>query len=155
MARVVVNYGKTLTELGRMAHRMGHPEGGLKRVGQYVKGLSQQSFKDSADPTTHERWDQLSDVTIELRRNKNREGTEILIDTSRLRKSISHFITGKRKVVVGTATKYGKIHQFGGITSPRSMIPNKKIPARPFLGFDRAGEKEIERIMKRWILGEK
>jgi phage virion morphogenesis protein len=154
MAQVVVNFGRTLMELGRMTRRMGKPEPGLKRVGDYVKGLSQQAFKDQADPTTHERWSELSDVTIELRRNKSREGTEILRDAGHLLKSIHKIITGKNKVAIGSNKVYAAIHQFGGTTSSRSMIPGKKIPARPFLGFDKRGEKEIERIMKRWILGE-
>ena len=152
----VVNYGKTLIELGRMARRMGKPEGGLKRVGQYVKGLSQQAFRGSKDPTTGDKWADLRPVTLELRKKGKGSGTpKILIDSSGLRKSIVAIITGRNKVAVGASKIYGAMHQFGGTTSSRSMIPGKRIPARPFLGFDKRGEKEIERIMKRWILGVK
>jgi phage virion morphogenesis protein len=152
MARVVVNYGKTLTELGRYVQRMRHPEPGLKRVGEYVKGLAQQAFKDQSDPTTGRRWAPLRPVTLELRRNKNNTSVKILRDAGHLFKSIHKIITGKTTVAVGSDKVYGSMHQYGGTTSPRSMIPGKRIPARPFLGFDKAGGKEISRIMKDYIL---
>jgi phage virion morphogenesis protein len=152
---VVVNYGRTLTELGRYWRRMDKPTGGLKRVGQYLKGLSQQAFRGGKDPTTGDAWAELRPVTIELRKKGKGSGTpQILVDSSGLRKSIVAIITGRNKVAVGASKVYGAMHQFGGVTSSRSMIPGKRIPARPFLGFDKKGGKEIERIMKRWILGE-
>jgi phage virion morphogenesis protein len=135
---------------------MGKPEGGLKRVGQYLKGLSQQAFRDGKDPTTGDDWAELRPVTLALRKKGKGSGTpKILIDSSGLRKSITSIITGRNKVAVGSPKVYGNMHQHGGITSSRSMIPGKRIPARPFLGFDKRGEKEISAIMKRWILGER
>ena len=139
---VVVDATKTLMELKRYAQRMGKPDGGLKRVGQYVKGLSQQAFRDGSDPATGDAWKKLSPATLAMRRGTT---AQILVDTGRLRKSIVAIITGRKTVAVGTSAKYGAYHQFG----------TKHMPARPFLGFDKRGEKEIELIMKRWILGVK
>jgi phage virion morphogenesis protein len=36
-------------------------------------------------------------------------------------------------LTVSATAKYAAMHQFGGVTSARSMIPGKTIPARPFL----------------------
>ena len=149
MARVTVNAAKAISYLKGMVRRMQVPEPALKRVGQYVVGLSQQAFKDSRDPTTHGAWKPLSDVTKSLRRGSTEQ---ILVDVGTLRKSIHKLITGKNKVAVGTNKVYGAMHQYGGTTSPRSMIPNKKIPARPYLGIDKAGYSEIHNIVKRYMV---
>jgi phage virion morphogenesis protein len=152
----VVNYGRTLVELGRMARRMGKPEGGLKRVGQYVRGLSLQAFRESKDPNTGDPWWPLLPSTIKGRRGKR---AQILVDTSGLRRSIVAKITGRNRIAVGTSKKYGIYHQLGSsdtVTSSRSGGVNVgRLPARPFLGFDKRGEKEISRIMKDFILGKK
>jgi phage virion morphogenesis protein len=140
----VVNYGRTLVELGRMARRMEKPEGGLKRVGQYLKGLTQQAFRDGRDPTTGDAWAKLKPATLKQRR-KGGGRVQILVNTSVLRKSIVAIITGRNKVAVGTPQITGKFHMWG----------TKFMDARRFLGFDKRGEKEIPRIMKRWILGER
>ena len=149
---VTVNAGKAIRYLSGMGRRLSLPKPALKRVGEYVMGLSQQAFKDSENPATHKKWKALEDVTIELRKNKGREGTEILIDSSDLRDSVHKLITGKNKVAVGTNKVYGAMHQYGGTTSPRSMIPGKKIPARPYLGIDKPGFTEIHNIVKRYIV---
>jgi len=137
---VVVDYGRSLMELGRYAARMGKPAGGLKRVGEYLRGLTLQAFRESKDPTTGAAWAPLAPSTIKQRKGKR---AQILVDTSGLRRSIVSKITGRNKIAVGTAKKYGVFHQFG----TKNMVP------RPFLGFDKRGEKQIEEIMKRWILG--
>jgi phage gpG-like protein len=43
----------------------------------------------------------------------------------------------------GTDKPYGSMMQFGGITSPNSMIPGVEIPARPYLGISAEDEVEI------------
>ena len=151
MAKVTVNAAKAIKELGRMVRRMKVPEPALKRAGQYVVGLSQQAFQDSRDPTTHKRWKSLSDVTKEFRKGDG-DAAQILVDSSDLKNSIHKIITGRNKVAVGTNKVYGAMHQYGGTTSPRSMIPNKRIPARPYLGIDRAGYQEIHNIVKRYLV---
>lgn len=43
----------------------------------------------------------------------------------------------------GPGTVYAAMMQFGGKTSPNSMIPGVEIPARPYLGLSDADEQEI------------
>lgn len=42
-------------------------------------------------------------------------------------------VAGAREVTVQANPAYAVMQQFGGTTSPRSMIPGKTIPERPFL----------------------
>lgn len=153
MAQIVVNSARTIRELGSVSGRLRDPKTALKRVGQYVIGIIQQSFDDEAEPTNHKPWKPLRDVTLALRtKGKGSGSPKILRDSGDLKKSIHQVITGKLSVMIGTNKVYGRMHQLGGITSPKSMIPNKRIPARPFLGIDKGGEREILAIIKRYIV---
>lgn len=49
-----------------------------------------------------------------------------------LRRQIVWNVSGNDLTVSATA-KYAAMQQFGGTTSSRSMIPGKRIPARPFM----------------------
>jgi phage virion morphogenesis protein len=46
-------------------------------------------------------------------------------------------------VELGSNLIYAAMQQFGGITSPKSMIPNKEIPAREFLGLSDVDEQAV------------
>jgi phage gpG-like protein len=64
---------------------------------------------------------------------------KLLIGESQdLRRQIVMRASGNSLTVRAT-TVYAAMHQFGGITSPRSMIPGKIIPARPFLPIHQDG----------------
>ena len=143
-AAVTVTADKTIRELGKYVQRLNDPTPVLKRIGRYVTELSKQSFRDSRDPTTGTPWAALSPATI-ARRRGNR--AQILVDTGRLRKSIHSLITGKRSVAIGTNVKYGAVHQFGS----GGGIGGAEITARPFLGIDNRGEREIVNIVIRYI----
>jgi phage gpG-like protein len=45
------------------------------------------------------------------------------------------------------------MQQFGGTTSPRSMIPGKRIPARPFLGISDSDETMILKTVNDYFRG--
>lgn len=148
-AAVTVTAGKAIKELGKYAQRLNNPTPALKRVGRYVTELSKQSFRDARDPTTDAPWAALSPATI-ARRRGNR--AQILVDTGRLKKSIHSIITGKRSVAIGTNVVYGAVHQFGsGVTSSRSGGTSITVVARPFLGIDSRGEREVVDIVTRYI----
>lgn len=76
---------------------------------------------------------------------------QTLVDTGRLRRSIT-FRASPKDVVVGTNVKYAPIHQFGGTIVPKNKpylvfktssgwvrTKKVKIPARPFMPLDSAG----------------
>jgi phage virion morphogenesis protein len=70
-------------------------------------------------------------------------GRKILIQSARLRNSISHQRTGT-KVAIGTNVRYGRIHQLGGMAGRGRKVT---IPARPYLGISEADQGEIRRIL--------
>ena len=47
----------------------------------------------------------------------------------------------------GLELVYAAIQQFGGTTSPKSMIPGREIPSRPFLGLSQEDEGEVMAIL--------
>lgn len=62
-----------------------------------------------------------------------------------LRNSFRILEISETLAVVGN--EFGEIHQLGGRTSPNSMIPNREIPARPFLALsEEAISNTLERI---------
>jgi phage virion morphogenesis protein len=76
----------------------------------------------------------------------NRHGIEriaskkpLIGESGDLRRQIV-YEAGTDTLSVRATTTYAAIHQFGGKTSPRSLIPNKIIPARPFMPIMENGQ---------------
>lgn len=80
----------------------------------------------------------LSDCTLSV---KSRHQDKILIERGYLYNLV--YQTSQEQLQLGSTLVYGAMHQFGGKTSPKSMIPNKAIPARPYLGISQTDEAEI------------
>ena len=92
---------------------------------QWVDEVFPALFDRGGDPP----WQPLSEISRRIRKNaKPLEGEGILRDSFEVLE-ISDF-----EVVVGT--EIGEIHQLGGRTSPKSMIPDREIPERPFVCLD-------------------
>ena len=133
------------------------------------------NFREEGRP---KKWKGLSPMTIGLRRKGKKGGRpKILQDTGRLKGSIAAKIH-KDHAVVGTNVKYARLHQFGGTTKAKTLkikqhrrkitqafgraitpkritvrahdmrIGPKKIPARPFLLFQK---EDIEAIQKLFV----
>lgn len=81
-------------------------------------------------------WPGLSETTKAMRTRRGTwPGKKLQISSGGLAASVqtSH---GPNWAMIHTNKPYAAMHQFGGTTSPRSMIPGKTIPARPFLPFN-------------------
>jgi phage virion morphogenesis protein len=94
------------------------------------------------------------------------EGGQTLVDSTRLRGSITHEASNSG-VEVGTNVPYASTHQFGDIILPRTVqalhffigdrevfADSVEIPQRAFLGLDDDDEREIVAICGEWLLGE-
>ncbi|MBO0217050.1 phage virion morphogenesis protein, partial [Vibrio sp. Vb2880] len=55
-------------------------------------------------------------------------------------------------LLFGSPLEYSATHQFGRTTTPNSMIPNKEIPARPFLGVDDGDREMILETLSDYLL---
>lgn len=89
-------------------------------------------------------WAPLSETTKKLKkRNKNK-----ILTASGYLHDLLRYQASATGVEVGTDREYGAMHQFGGVTSPKSWIPGKTIPARPFLGLSEGDRQDILSIVR-------
>lgn len=108
-----------------------HPEPFLTLAGEAVRIEALKSFSLQAEPQHRRPWKPLAAPTVSGRTKGKRKTTKrysakILLDTGRLRGSI----TIKKSMLpptvwIGTNIIYARTHQFGD--------PRRNIPARPFL----------------------
>lgn len=81
--------------------------------------------------------------------------------SAHLRRSIRWQLLDSRSVEVGTNVPYAAIHQFGGTIRPKKgkalsfggrLVRSVTIPARPYFGISAQDNKEIQEIIKDWVL---
>ena len=142
----------------------GSPQGvsALRQIGSYLVASVINRFETESGP---------GGVPWKRSRRAEREKGQTLTDTGRLRSSITYNLTPDG-LEVGTNVVYAAIHQFGGRTPPRKIVPKRKkalyfpgaahpvksvnhpgsdIPARPFLGLDDRDRVAISRIIVRML----
>ena len=73
----------------------------------------------------------LKKSTLDIRKNRNITRTKPLYETGNLHRSI----TAKKDTL--TMNDYGFKHHKGFTTGAKSMVPKKKVPARPFIEPDK------------------
>ena len=162
--RIEVDADTSVVEaaLRRLRRRFRNMRPILDDIGSSLENSTLHRFETGAGPGGR-RWP--------ISGRARRQGGQTLVNRGRLKDSITH-IADNDEVVVGTNVKYGAIHQFGGKTPPRTIVPRDKkalffpgarhpvakvdhpgstIPARPFLGIDRDDEVSILRIIRRAV----
>jgi len=77
------------------------------------------------------------------------EGGQTLVDSGRLRDSITHAVEPGR-AVIGSNLVYAAIHQLGGEAGRNRSVT---LPARPYLGISPADEIEIGAILDDHLSG--
>jgi len=130
--------------LEEMAARMASPEPALLVIGSDVVEIIDSAFARSRAP---------SGVPWEPLKGPRRHGRDVgtpkpLIDTGRLRRSVTYSVVGQT-LSVGTNVEYAGAHQFG----------TTRIPARPYMPADRSGNwtgsradlEEFGRMLVRFI----
>lgn len=130
-------------ELQALQRRIAHPQKLMQAIASELESQTQQSFADQRQ-YGGDKWQDLSSVTRKLRAKRGHADSPILnISGGRgLLGSIMSSSTATTASVgagSGKSERYAKMHQFGGKTSSRSMIPNKTIPARPYLPMRMSG----------------
>lgn len=125
-------------ELQALQRRIAHPAKLMQAIATELESQTQQSFADQRQYGGTEKWEKLATVTQKLRAKRGHADSPILnISGGRgLLGSVMSSSTSTTATIgagSGKSGKYAAMHQFGGKTSSRSMIPNKTIPARPYL----------------------
>jgi phage gpG-like protein len=154
-----------LKKLERKLKALREPQ--LRRVassiGEQLVSSTIRRFNDQRDPDGNA-WKPHASATVRaglskksftkfgtLRKPARRklEGRKILIQSARLRNSISSKVSGT-SVAVGTNVIYARVHQLGGTKGTTGKL-KVNIPARPFLGINAEDQAEIKRMLERHV----
>jgi len=117
--------------LNQLRINVANPEPFLTLAGEAVRNETLKSFALQAEPQHRRPWKPLAPATVAGRRKGKRKTSKrhhakILLDTGRLRGSITIKKTMLPPTVwIGTNIIYARTHQFGA--------RDRNIPARPFL----------------------
>ena len=122
----------------------------MREIAAILADRAEESFDKEQSPSGVP-WAFHSEVTQRLRAAIGRGSGKKLKVTGQLAASVQSE-SGQDFARVGTNKVYAAMHQFGGVTSPKSMIPGKGIPARPFLGVNKDDTKEIIDMINDHIL---
>lgn len=150
---IVIKYddADVLSMLTQLHERMGDLSPVMQQIAGYMHDSSEQAFANQRDPVTGDPWPELSEATLQMR--PDRAGGELLRDSAQLVDSLQQDFDAM-SAYYGTPKEYAAMHQFGGTTSPRSMIPNHEIPARPFLGLDDVSKEDVLDMLAGYLRGD-
>jgi len=137
---------KLISRVRELATDVRRVERPLKAIGAYMLGSVEKNFQEQGRP---KKWEGLKASTIAGRRKgKGRGGPKILIDTGRLKNSISFRLVTSPGVEIGTNVKYAARQHFG--YPGGAGRGHSHTPARPFLMLQKPEDyRAIEDIFKR------
>ncbi|NKF51370.1 phage virion morphogenesis protein [Shewanella sp. WXL01] len=135
--------GGTIAEaaFARLARQADNLSPALADVGEFLVESTQQRFVDQQAPDGTP-WPELSSVTLE----RKKRGDRILTESGTLADTIHYQLFGDL-LQVGSNQEYAAIHQFGGVTSAKSMFGSQEMPQREFLGIAPFEEQEVADII--------
>lgn len=157
----------TLESLGRLMLSFSDVKPALRGIGNAMVARAQLTFRDQRDPWGTP-WAPLSVVTLLRRAEKRTKGGaytrrskgqpktlkgsavkmigsgKALLDTGRLRNSITFKITGSSSVSVGTNVVYAGMLQYGAKARAfKGVAPWGDVPARAFLPSRKPGQLDL------------
>jgi phage virion morphogenesis protein len=113
--------GAAQRAIARLGERARNLAPAMREIGSGVVDDARLRFRDSKDPYGAP-WQRLKASTLAARRKGSGPGqAKPLLDTGRLRNSVTYRVDGPDAVVVGTNVAYAAIHQFGGVIQRAPM----------------------------------
>ncbi|WP_375058781.1 phage virion morphogenesis protein [Vibrio alginolyticus] len=119
----------------------------MANIGEELLISHDQRFRDQRSPDGVP-WAPLSETTKSL---KSKNVDTILVLNGVLSGTLNYQASSDN-LLFGSPLEYAATHQFGRTTTPNSMIPNKEIPARPFLGVDDGDREMILETLSDYLL---
>jgi len=147
---LIINDDNLKNGLMALQFAAGNTAPAMREIAAIMADRAEESFDMEQSPEGVP-WAELSEVTMKFRRAIGRDTGKKLKVTGQLAASISSQY-GDGFAKVGTNKVYAAMQQFGGTTSPRSMIPDKDIPARPFLGSNQNDRNEMADVINKFIV---
>ena len=134
MITIEVNDRSVLDTLNRMVQGLGDATPVMADLANVLASESKHQVASQSGPLGP--WPALSDVTKQMRGLRGTwPGRMLQVSSAGLAASVQT-AHGPDWASIFTNKPYAAMHQFGGTTSARSMIPGKTIPARPYLPFN-------------------
>ena len=112
-------------------------------VKEYTSSYVKSSAKASRDNIDNGGFEPLEDSTKNIREWSGHPKSPPLKASGYLYKNI------QQKGNALTMPEYGKMQNDGYITSPKSLIPNKEVPARPFISTTAKNKEVLDKELKK------
>ena len=155
MITIKVNIDSALSGLDRMARGVQDTSPLMADLADALASESERQFAAQSGPLGQ--WAILRPVTQRMRERRGTWPGKMLQVTSGGLAASVQTKSDRATATIGSNKVYAAIHQFGGVTSPKSMIPGKTIPARPYLPFNprthqltREAEQEVQERIAEW-----
>ena len=117
----------------------------MKNIAGIMAYSTEENFREEGRP---EKWQDLSDVTKELRKKKCKWPGQILQVEGMLASSISTYYD-EDSAIIGSNLPYAAIHQLGGDAGRNQKVT---IPARPYLKLTEDDLNEVLTATERYLL---
>ena len=154
---VSLNWGGLDAALGQAAQKLGNTQALMESIGEALVSGTLKRF-DAEEYPQGNKWEPSG--------RASEEGGQTLTDTGRLRRSIDYAATAG-KVMVGSNLAYARIHQEGGIITPKNAkklvftgrggkkvaVDKVTIPARPYLGVSEEDMDDVKAAMTDFLAG--
>jgi len=131
--------------LADLLHDALHLEPVFEEAAEYMKRSTVNRILRSKTSPDGERWEALRDVTVNLKGHDR-----ILFQEGGLAAGIQVEDVSNDGFVLGSAAKYSSVHQ-EGFYPTIGMIPGKRIPARPFMGFSEENKRRIAIMIRDYL----
>ncbi|MDB5610651.1 MAG: phage virion morphosis protein putative tail completion [Bradyrhizobium sp.] len=128
-----------------LLHDVLHLEPVFEEAAQYMKRSTVNRILRSRTSPEGERWEALSDVTVNLKGHDR-----ILFVTGGLANSIQIEDVGHDGFTLGSTADHASYMQ-EGIKRTKGMIKNKTVPARPFMGFSDENKRRIATMIRDYL----
>ena len=154
---VSLNWGGLDAALGQAAQKLGNTQALMESIGDALVSGTLKRLDAEEDPQGR-KWEPSG--------RASEEGGQTLTNRGRLRDSIDRVATSN-KVMVGSNLAYARIHQEGGIITPRNAkklvftgrggkkvaVDKVTIPARPYLGVSEEDMDDVKTAMTKFLAG--
>lgn len=148
---IKLNYSDIQEALNKLLQRTNDLTPVMRGIAAIMESAAEGAFANEADPTTGKAWEPLSEeTTIPFRIESGHWPGQILQVKGGLAASIETTY-GSDYAIIGSALVYARIQHEGGRTSPRSMIFDEEIPARPYLGLSEHDRQDAVNIIRNFL----
>lgn len=151
---------QTGAKIDRIANNLRSPQRALKQIGIVLTAEAQENFRNQR--FDEDRWPERAPVNTfgiiaDFAQGKSRppqrrfERSPVLVDTGRLRSSISFRVVGDNAVDIGTNLPYAAVHQTGGEVESETITEK----VQQLLGAWLATESPERRAQLSYLLSER